>query len=889
MNKVQPFLLRGFVVPALALLAACSGAKVDEGSTNGAGTAAATPRGKDAPATQLAADRATGQPVQGTQGQDPQGQGELAAQRQKVFIDTTLKEARRMLDLKLFEDARRLAAQALEVEPANRDAREILVTADDLLGKNANRTTSQRFEDLLAQGRVLEERDRFAAENAMRVGDAHITAGRFDEAIESFRRGQLILRYSPAIQQGSPLEKEIDQRLADAVKAKQKADQDRDEARRVASRRELDEAERQKRVNTEAKVRRLFEESNSAFQHGNYQRSVTLLEEVIKLQPSNGNALALHDLAERARHENAIETLRQQWKEDWSRTFDELQASDIPQTDTIKFDPIRWAQVAMRKPLQFTTEDTDSPEEKAILEKLKTTRLEHRFAKADLEAWAAYYANVTEVTFVVTKGVQELDAAQTTLTDFVLPASYSVYQALNVISAQTSVKWKIQNGMVQLVTADKAGGKMTLKPYEVRDLVQGVKDRPGRDLKLAIPGEAETPPAEEEEAKPTVVDENKLMDTIRATIEPESWTGGEATMTPHKGVLMVRHTKETHEKIEKFLRDLRLAVGIQVDVDARFIKVQDNFLEDVGIDFRGLGNQASEGINGRGLEKNNRSNAGFDDFGQRQNTNTATPGTIGTGTEPGAFYDDGGDGDFMGRVENLFNRTLGGREGGLDNAGGLSVQYAYLNDIQLEVILRAVSKQERSEEITAPRLLVYNNKRAHMQVLRATSYIKDFDVEIAQAAAVANPVIDVVRDGVVLDVRPVVAADRKFITMELRPTVLSLQLPIPTFTTTLGVGQPISIQLPRVTRQTVRTTVTLPDGGTILLGGMSLAEKQDEVSGVPILKDLPILSFLFSRKGTSTQNQRIVILMRARIVLPAEHEPKEMPADAASMIGGGSR
>src|SRR5690606_24762927 len=104
---------------------------------------------------------------------------------------------------------------------------------------------------------------------------------------------------------------------------------------------------------------------------------------------------------------------------------------------------------------------------------------------------------------------------------------------------------------------------------------------------------------------------------------------------------------------------------------------------------------------------------------------------------------------------------------------------------------RAVQKQERSEEIIAPRLLVYNNTRAHMQALRHTSYIKDFDVEIAQAAAVANPMVDVVRDGVVLDVRPVVSADRRFITMELRPTVVSLQLPIPTFTTTLGAGQPV--------------------------------------------------------------------------------------------------
>jgi type II secretory pathway component GspD/PulD (secretin) len=145
--------------------------------------------------------------------------------------------------------------------------------------------------------------------------------------------------------------------------------------------------------------------------------------------------------------------------------------------------------------------------------------------------------------------------------------------------------------------------------------------------------------------------------------------------------------------------------------------------------------------------------------------------------------------------------------------------------------------------------------------------------EIAQAAAVANPVIGTVHDGVALDVRPVVDSELKFITMELRPTVMTLLLPIPTFTTTLGVGQPISIQLPEVNLQRVRTTVTMPDGGTMMLGGMRLVERQNIRSGVPVLQDIPGLSFLFSRQGTSLQNRKILILIRARIVIMDELAP----------------
>ena len=406
-------------------------------------------------------------------------------------------------------------------------------------------------------------------------------------------------------------------------------------------------------------------------------------------------------------------------------------------------------------------------------------------------------------------------------------------------------------------------------------LVTGVQGKPGPDLRLKVPGD-DLPlfPEVDEDPMPSVVDEGRLMELISSTPTPDKWDGSPLTRTYHQRLLDVRADAETQRKVDRLINELRRHVGIQIDIESRFLSVEDSFLEDVGIDLRGLGNQASQGLAGRGLEKKgDRQNAGFDDFGPRQQQNAAVPGIVGTGTEPGIFFDDGEDGDAMARIENLFNTTLGGRNGGLTNAGGLSLQYAFLDDTEVEVVLRAVSKQERSEQIEAPRLLVYNNTRASMHFLRNIAYIRDFEVEIAQAAAVANPVIGTVHDGVALDVRPVVDSDLKFITMELRPKVMTLQLPIPTFTTTLGVGQPIAIQLPEVTLQRVRTTVTMPDGGTMMLGGMRLVERQNLRSTVPLLGSLPGLSWLFSRNGTSVQNRKMLILIRSKIVLMEEWEP----------------
>jgi type II secretory pathway component GspD/PulD (secretin) len=178
-----------------------------------------------------------------------------------------------------------------------------------------------------------------------------------------------------------------------------------------------------------------------------------------------------------------------------------------------------------------------------------------------------------------------------------------------------------------------------------------------------------------------------------------------------------------------------------VDVQSRFMSVADNFLEDIGVDLRGLGDQSGgEGAPGKGTT------LFFDDFGDAPGS-PLQPGTIGTDNTAGIYYSRGSDGDILARTENLYDRALG-NESILTNSGGLSAQYTFLDDTQIEAVLRAVQKTERIQLITAPRLLVYNTERANVSVTNQVSYVSDFDVEIAQAASIADPIIQVISDGV---------------------------------------------------------------------------------------------------------------------------------------------
>ena len=186
-------------------------------------------------------------------------------------------------------------------------------------------------------------------------------------------------------------------------------------------------------------------------------------------------------------------------------------------------------------------------------------------------------------------------------------------------------------------------------------------------------------------------------------------------------------------------------------------------------------------------------------------------------------------------------------------------------------------KSLAARTLTAPIITVYNTQRANLTVVNQLSYIQDFDVEVAQTSFIADPIVGIIQDGLTLDVRPTVSNDRRYITLELQPTVADLLEPIPTFATSLAAAfAPVIIQLPELRLQQARTTVRIPDRGSILIGGLKNIVTVDRQAETPFLGKIPLLSFLFSRKGRSDEVTHLMILVRAEITdLSAQAEAME--------------
>jgi type II secretory pathway component GspD/PulD (secretin) len=84
----------------------------------------------------------------------------------------------------------------------------------------------------------------------------------------------------------------------------------------------------------------------------------------------------------------------------------------------------------------------------------------------------------------------------------------------------------------------------------------------------------------------------------------------------------------------------------------------------------------------------------------------------------------------------------------------------------------------------------------------------------------------------------------------------------------------------------VRTTVTVPDQGTILMGGQRLITESEVETGVPVLSKIPIINRFFTNRIESREEQTLLILIKPTILIQNEEEQRNFPGLIDSLHTG---
>lgn len=785
-------------------------------------------------------------------------------EKSDVLVQRYVRMGNRNLENGNLDEALSNFSDALDIDPQNEDALAGYTRVSGLLGDRAgsvglamDQATDQKLLQI-QESRVRADREFKRGKNAYEQED-------YETAIRHFEDTLAILKWFPY-----DLDTTFDRGLVNdyLTRATERlAEQEKAEEEAVAA--QVEERKQAEAARAKADVREridnLFRDADSQFTDGNFEVSARLAQAVLELDPNNEDAQNLYELSMHAYHSKRDETLLRDYSEEWRRAFEEIRGNMMPQNSIVKF-PAGWEEKqGRRKPREFTARAAETSEEEIrIRNLLGNVTFSPSFDDQPLDEVIDFFHSMSGINFVIARQVTE-ELSESELSVSLTLNNISMEKSLNIITDILGLVWRIEDSVVKITTSTDISGDVYLELYNVRDLTTPIVDHPGDEIYLEGSGgfESFSDDFEEFEEPAPAIEADRLVQLIQENITPDGWEPP-SSIEPREGVLVIMQTRDVHRLISEMLDDLRASQGLFVHIESRFLSVEDNFLEDIGVDFRGLGDDTGGGGNpGPGT------NEPLDDieFGTPDN-----PLGGGTDSSSGIFYNDGQDGDIRGRVENLVDQTLG-EDGVLTGSGGFAAQFTYLDDTEVEAILRAVKKSERVNSIDAPSLLIANNQRASISVINQVSYIKDFDVEIAQAAQIADPIVDVISDGVILDVKPVVSSDRLFVTLELRPTVSQLVRPIQERNVSFAIGNSGRLQLPELEVQRVRTTVTVPDGGTLLLGGMKIAQERNTKSGVPILSDIPVVNFLFSRRGQYNRYKNLLVLLKARVVIMSEHEP----------------
>ncbi len=824
------------------------------------------PEGGEAPAA--AEEAAPAQPAGDMSGILAAEEADSArrAQEGAALAEGYYREGRAFYEAQELEKSKQSLSRCLALAPQHEAAKRLLDDVRLLLGEYTSQDAGERVRKVMEEQHATAQQRKVELDNHFRRGVMYYETEEFGKAIEEFTWVVEASRWFPynvdlsvqTEQAESYLKKSKEKKkLKDAELARKQEEA----ARKVA---ELEEHSRKTRVATQ--INQLFREAQMEFENKRFSRAEQLCDAILELDINNKYAHDLRDVAISARHAQTDRTNLETYLEEARRQFEAINRKQISQTEVVEFPPNEeWKRISDRTPRGIArAAKAVSPIDQQILNQMKEQKINLSFTDAPLTDVVAFLREFTGLNIIIdSQQIPTPADLRITLRVEDLPFD----NVLGLIARMHNLAYKVEDGVVFVTTAETLQKETVLELYDVQDLTVSIPDFPGPEISLVSgdDGAAGAVATEAEQGTAGVTSE-ELQNLIKDNIAKGTWDSEGRSLVYNNGILIVRHTPDVQAKIQKFLTDVRSATGMIVTIEARFLQVQDHFLEDVGIDFRGLPTP--------------------DAFGSGQDTQLNVFRGIPTGVAGQPLFSDltsgifdSGEDTLKARIDHmLVNDQLisGFFQRVFSNSGGASLQYTLLDDVSVEAIIRAVRKDERSRTLTAPKITAFNNQRANIFFANQITYVKDYEIEIAQQAAIADPVPAVVMDGITLDVRPTISADRRYITLELRPTVAVLVDPISAnvqVVDTVNAGIVI-IETPHLRIQRLKTTVTIPDEGTILIGGLTSTQAVDSHADVPFINKIPIISTFFGRKAQGKQRSSLLILIRAKITLMEEEERK---------------
>jgi general secretion pathway protein D len=352
--------------------------------------------------------------------------------------------------------------------------------------------------------------------------------------------------------------------------------------------------------------------------------------------------------------------------------------------------------------------------------------------------------------------------------------------------------------------------------------------------------------------------------------------------------LIVTQTRRNLERMRTILRNYNEVK--QVEIEAKFLEVAQGDLEEVGFDWT-VGHSLNGDTYDQQFSTQGRNlNAAFSPGTEASSIRVNQPASVELdplgnviGVSPPQNL------SFLNSPPDLTSAiNLAAGATNLYTATGWSVSGADVN-----FALRALSQRTGSDLMSAPKVTVLSGKRASITVAQELRYPESYgDIESEVSASSNNgngnstagssisitagtPQDFVSRNvGVEMSVTPNVENDDT-ISLILEPRVTEFEGFVEYGGPSVALGVdgtvvtvPAGFYQPIFSTRELSTEVTIYDGATVVMGGLTRDEVKSVSDKVPVLGDIPGVGRLFRSEGETRQKRNLLIFITANLVSP---------------------
>lgn len=607
------------------------------------------------------------------------------------------------------------------------------------------------------------------------------------------------------------------------------------------------------------KVNELLVRGRARYLYGDYQGALDSYREVLQYQPNNSESKAYQIRIRQMLSENSgrwnlgvtkgklLELLDESWK--------------LPE-------------VFNRENVKVDSANGNDP----VIEKMKSIQLPEGFLVRDqpldralilLQSQAATYDKDQKGVNIVL-----IDTANKNPTVSIQLRGVSVYQALDYTCKRVGFSFTIGSGGIVEVREDTGDSLLETEIYPLSTAAvlkmtglgaggTGGAAAGGGGAASPFGGAAAGGAGAGDGQRPEEVAIKNFLTRSGVAFEPP------ATLSYDGTNLIVYQSRKNLDRVKNIIR--RYSDIKQVHIEAKFMEVEQKILNELGVNWNLTPTVAGTGtVN---AATNLRSiNSVFATNNAQVRSLTVSQATGATTTIPQPAP------NFPGGI-NLGN-----------TAQSYTANVGIIGAETLRLAIRAIEENAGSDLMSSPSLTVLDNKTAVIKVAQLLRYPQAYgDTQSnvgtgggggvtttgAAVAITAGTPQDFTQMevGVSLEVTPTVGADDS-IALNLKPKVTEFEGFVEYGGTSIAISGGVSVSVPSgffqpiFSTREVTTEVTVFDGATVVIGGLTREEVKTIEDKVPVLGSIPLIGAAFRSSGKTIQKKSLMVFVTANLVSP---------------------